>query len=403
MKDGLYSIGYSVSSRLVLFLINYFAVTNLSNIDYGQFSILNSIVIGFSALSTFGAGVTINKCVSKYISTNADYVGVIYRTSFIFTLIISCLLGVTYVLYKSYANVNVIDIESTSFVCFSLVLISVSTINEGVIYGLRKNKELLYSGLTAAVIISPLSYFFIKESGLVGVMLSLLGYRTLLYILNSAVVRFDNRIFLSFHITRKDWKVAMSEVLNTSIPSLLGTLFVAPVFPLVLYMIRNNSGGLESVSILAWAYNIYMLSIFIPSALNGFLISRFSSGIFSVKKIFVFNFIFAVLVVSVLYSLSGFIFSLTPMIDDGKLAPIFYGFLCVIFLYCINASFSSIWVSCGKAWLGCILNFIWTVIVLLISMLTCRIFGALSFVFGLIGAYLVLFLLQFYLHCRVIN
>src|SRR5690606_21253383 len=182
-----------------------------------------------------------------------------------------------------------------------------------------------------------------------------------------------------------------------SIPVILSGLLVAPVIGLAFKIVTMEDDGLEQLAYFNIVYQIYLVAIFIPNALNGYFISKFSSrnenDQTNFLKIAKNNFLFSLVVAFCVFVFQKILFLI---VNDHSVDLVnnYYIMLGTYILFSLNAVFASYWPSVGKAWFGFYMNIIWAVVLLGVTFIfsTYKILAALSWAFFI--AYLTLSAVQ---------
>lgn len=394
MNNIFFSLGANIASKMIILLINIVSFRLLLPEDYGVISLLLAMTATIGAVSGMGASVAVNSVVAHdgLTSTSALFVKYNYFFSCLFSIIMA---GFIYIFYLD--NINKIPTwQIFSFILIFSLFSSLNSISEAVLIGLKDFKRIFLNNFASFSIFLPISLYLIVEFKITGVLLSLMSYRFLLFLINFYSV--SKTKLLKFKSDDIDEKVKIyKKFKELSIPVILSGLLVAPVIGLAFKIVTMQDGGLEQLAYFNIVYQIYLVAIFVPNALNGYFISKFSNrnenGQTSFLKIAKNNFLFSLVVVFCLFVFQKIFFLI---INDHSVDLVnnYYIMLGTIILFSLNAVFASYWPSIGKAWFGFYMNIIWAVVLLVVTFIfsTYKILAALSWAFFI--AYLTLSAVQ---------
>lgn len=402
MNNIFFSLGANISSKMIILLINIISFRLLLPEDYGVIALLLAMTATIGAVSGMGASVAVNSVVARdgIISTSALFVKYNYLFSFLFSVIMASFI---YIFYLD--NINKIPSwQIFSFILFFSFFSSLNSINEAVLIGLKDFKRIFINNFTSFLIFLPVSWYLIIEFKIIGVLLSLLAYRSLLFLINFHSV--NKTKLLKIKSDDIDEKVKIyKKFKELSIPVILSGLLVAPVIGLAFKIVTMQDDGLEQLAYFNIVYQMYLVAIFIPNALNGYFISKFSNKNESNQKDFFKiaknNFIFSLVVAFCLVAFQK-IFFLIVNDHSVDLVNNYYIMIGTIILFSLNAVFASYWPSVGKAWFGFYMNIVWAVILLGVTFIFSKykVSAALSWAFFI--AYLTLSVVQI-LSYKVLN
>lgn len=394
MNNIFFSLGANIASKMIILLVNIVSFRILLPEDYGVISLLLAMTATIGAVSGMGASVAVNSVVARngITSTSALFVKYNYFLSFLFSVIIA---GFIYIFYLD--NINKIPAwQIFSFILLFSLFSSLNSISEAVLVGLKDFKRIFLNNFTSFLIFLPVSLYLIIEFKIIGVLLSLLAYRSLLFLINFHSV--NKTKLLKIKSDNIDEKVKIyKKFKELSIPVILSGLLVAPVIGLAFKIVTMQDDGLEKLAYFNIVYQIYLVAIFIPNALNGYFISKFSSKNKNDQKNFLKiaknNFLFSLVVAFFLFVFQK-IFFLIVNDHSVDLVNNYYIMLGTIIVFSLNAVFASYWPSIGKAWFGFYMNIIWAIVLLSVTFIFSKyqISAALSWAFFI--AYLALTIVQ---------
>lgn len=367
MNNIFFSLGANIASKMIILLVNIVSFRLLLPEDYGVISLLLAMTATIGAVSGMGASVAVNSVVARegFTSLSALFVKYNYFFACLFSIIMA---GFIYISYLD--NINKIPTwQIFSFILFFSLFSSLNSISEAVLVGLKDFKRIFLNNFASFLTFLPISLYLIVEFKITGVLLSLLSYRFLLFLINFYSV--NKTKLLKIKSDDIDEKVKIyKKFKELSIPVILSGLLVAPVIGLAFKILTMQDDGLEQLAYFNIVYQMYLVAIFIPNALNGYFISRFSSKGGSGQKDFLKiaknNFFFALVISFCLFVFQKVFFFI---VDDHSSALInnYYIMLGTIVLFSLNAVFASFWPSVGKAWFGFYMNIVWAVVLLSIT------------------------------------
>lgn len=367
MNNIFFSLGANIASKMIILLVNIVSFRLLLPEDYGVISLLLAMTATIGAVSGMGASVAVNSVVARegFTSLSALFVKYNYFFACLFSIIMA---GFIYISYLD--NINKIPTwQIFSFILFFSLFSSLNSISEAVLVGLKDFKRIFLNNFASFLTFLPISLYLIVEFKITGVLLSLLSYRFLLFLINFYSVNKTKLLKIKFDDIDEKVKI-YKKFKELSIPVILSGLLVAPVIGLAFKILTMQDDGLEQLAYFNIVYQMYLVAIFIPNALNGYFISRFSSKGGSGQKDFLKiaknNFFFALVISFCLFVFQKVFFFI---VDDHSSALInnYYIMLGTIVLFSLNAVFASFWPSVGKAWFGFYMNIVWAVVLLSIT------------------------------------
>lgn len=394
MNNIVFSLGANIASKMIILLINIISFRLLLPEEYGVISLLLAMTATIGAISGMGASVAVNSIVARngFTSLSALFVKYNYFISFIFSIVLAIFIYIFYL-----GNINQLPWwQVFSFILFFSLFSSLNSISEAVLIGLKNFKKIFINNFSSFLIFLPISFYLIFELKTLGVLISLIAYRLLLFVINFYSVSKTRLLKLKSSEASEKIKI-YQKFKELSIPVVLSGLLVAPVIGLAFKIVSSQEQGLSDLAYFNIVYQVYLIAIFVPNALNGYFVSKFSSknekkenSFFKIAKN---NFLFALIIVSCLFILQKLFFII---VDDYSVDLVnnYYIMLGTIVFFSLNAVFASYWPSIGKAWFGFYMNMIWAIVLLIVTFVFSKykISAALSWAFFI--AYLVLTIVQ---------
>ncbi|MFJ0262154.1 hypothetical protein VXR69_05875 [Acinetobacter baumannii] len=382
----IYSLGYTFSVKSFAFILNYIVISSLLLKEYGSFSLIFSTLNSVIVVTCLGLLYSANIFTSRWIGKNNNYIFNYFKFSFYLIFFLSLLFSV--VLYYSYGYFF------SSF--FIILIFSTSTLLEGFLYGIGEIKKLFIYGFLNLVLALALSFFFVKNMGLDGAVLSLAFSRFLLFIfqLRYFFVRIENDGMFKV----KYLKSIILFYKKYNIPLLMSALIATPVVTLVIYILSIQR-GLEEVAIFSWCYQIYLLGMFIPTALGAYYLSVLNrkdhkNKLIVMKQITKFNLLVSALAILFLFVMSKFILTLGNIESFKQSYSVYYAFLFCMFFYSLNLGYLSFWSSVGKNAFYFKIQILWSALLIVFVLAFVGNLGALAIPIGMTAGFIVQYLIQ---------
>lgn len=388
MNKIFYSLGASIASKLIMLLINIVSFRFILPEEYGFVALILALTATIGAVANMGASVAVNSFVAKNGNSalSKNFVFYNYALSFFSSLILSILVF--------FFAVDDHDFLIFVFIFFFSLFSSYNAISEAVLNGMQKFDMLFFNNVVNFIVFFPLSIFFIYNFNLNGVLISLIFYRLSLLLLNyiaSKKLLNAKKEYLEF----EQKKIIILNFKSLTLPVILSGLLVAPMTGIAFRIFTEQEGGLENLGYFNIIYQVYLIAVFIPNALNGYLISKFSRNdskqdFSSVAK---YNIIFSMLVALIIFLFKDIYFLIIDKSNDiinNNLNIM----LCCIVLFSLNAVFSSFWPSIGKAWFGMLMNLVWSIVLLTVTYILSIKGYPESLAWAFLMSYLVLSLVQ---------
>lgn len=394
MNNIVFSLGASVASRAILLLINILSFRVLSAEKYGEITLFLAISVMVGAVSNMGSNMAINSQIARFGFTdnNKIFINYNYLFSFVFSFLLTAFFLIFY--YKSFINYNYFEL--LVFIFFYTIFGSFNAISESILLGVGRFRDIFVNNFLTLTISIPFCFYLIGNIGLYGVIYSLIVYKILLLIFNfMSVKKLGELNFKKWEINRD----IISKFKNYSVPVIFSGFIVALAIGLAFKVMTLQDGGLEKLGFFNIVYQIYIVSTFIPNALNGYLIAKFSANSTLDSyfyKVVSFNFIFSLLVATLLYIFRDLVFILVGndgvnLIDNYKIM------LFTISIFSVSVVFTSYWTSIGKSWLGFYLNILWSITLLVVVYIFVYLKSPVALAWGFCLAYLISTVLSFYM------
>lgn len=396
MSDVFFSIGASLLTKIVMLLINIVSFRLLETSEYGSLALILAMANTVVAVSSMGASVAVNSVVAKYGANNVSSKFVKYNYTICIVTSIAMVVFIYIIDFEHPVNIKASDVFV--FIFLFALFSSLNSISEAVLVGFHEYRVKFINNLLNLIIIVPLFFYLIITYAIWGVMASLIAYRVLLFIKNFSSTLSTKLLATSNNSSLADSREVRHLFKTLSLPVVFSGLTVAPVLAIAFKLVSMQEDGMKKLAFFNIAYQVYLIAIFIPSALNGYFISRFSKRDKAVgmdfKKIGFYNLLFSIVVVIALLIFQNIIFW---FIDSKN--PIFinnyYIMLGAIIFYSINAVYASVWPSINRAWIGFIMNIVWAITLISITYILSVFEIAEALSWGFLISYLVLSIVQF--------
>ncbi|PKF32912.1 hypothetical protein [Acinetobacter proteolyticus] len=393
----IYSVLFSVFSRLGLLVLTFISVKYLSTMEYGEFSYFLNILNTFILIATAGCGVSTNIAFSKNYTSNKSYCYDVLGFNVIIVLILSFFLWLFFLLFYFFveSSHSIVLIGFFSFLIF--IFSNINLLIESVYMGVGDFKQLALNSIFILAVTVFVSYFMVINYYFLGALISYFGYKFISLFVNMVKIRVDyKKIKYNLKST-----VGVENFKEVGLPSLMSSLMVAPVISLSI-TIALLFTNYKEMAYFNWVYQIYLVAIFIPSTLGGFFLHKLSNSVGAInnmiKNLILLNLLFSIGVVLILFFLKNYILAYAGGDFIIKASNVYNFMLLAVIFYSLNSVFSSVWPSLKKAWIGFFLNFIWALSILMLTFFGSNFWGIDALAIAFLGSYLILFIFQFILY-----
>ena len=366
----------NIISKTTLLLSTILVSKILLKEEYGQFGILKSTIIMFSAFAGLELGLTATKYISQYKNSNKEKVENIIGLSNFFSISISFLIALLIYFFSdeiahwiNAPNLSLCIKVSSFIILFS----SINGIQNGIFAGLEKFKELSINTSIAGVISSIGIIFGAKFYGLIGVVLFFGSNYLILFILNYFLLK---KIFYSHYqinVFKKRNFRELKIIWKFSLPAILAALMVAPISWFCNYILVTQNSGYIEMAYFDIANQWRNTILFIPAALSQIALPMLSAAVRDPKlykstyiKNLKLNFYIAIAMVVIFVAASPVI-----IYTYGKeYQEAFYPLIIMFFttgLIALNNVIGQVIASRNKMWLGFLVNLIWGIVLIILS------------------------------------
>ncbi|WKK58409.1 oligosaccharide flippase family protein [Sphingobacterium sp. BN32] len=386
----------NVISKFVLLIATILMARYLGKEEYGQFGIIKSTILMFAVFAGMELGMTATKYISQYKSTDKQKVERIIGISNLFSIVISLLISAGVYLFSSEIAKQInaphlsLEIKISSFILF---FSSLNGIQNGILAGIEKFKNLSFNNAIAGVISSVGLILASNFFSLAIVVLAFGLNYVLVFLLNYISLKKQFYSEFKVKILNKDNFNEIDVLWKFSLPAILAGLMIGPVTWFCNYLLVNQPNGYNEMANFDIASQWRNTILFIPAALSQIALPLLASNLndkeaykLVFNKNLKINLIigFSLVIVFVLASpLITFIYG--EKYQDA-LFPMILMFITTGFITINNVIGQAI-ASQGKMWLGFYVNLIWAILLTLLAYIFIVVYnwGAI----GLCGAYLI--------------
>jgi len=393
IKDGLFSLGYSISSRAAILLTNLIAVRLLNVDEYGVVALYITIVTSIATLSTFGLGVTCNKVASTSWKNDPGFTKAIISSSLIASSILALAISISYWPFAKSQYTHAVEpwVAFLSIVSIAWV-ISATGVFEGALFGTQQYRKLFSNALIATAISLPITALSIYLFSITGAVCAIAGSRAVLMLMHLKSLNELKLISFDLNIIKKRVEEIKAALMKTSLPLAMSGALAGPTIAAVLTIVINEKGA-SAASYFAWPYQIYLVATFIPGAIGHFLISKFSRARQGRSKqlgvsIFL-NVLLGTSTCTVMLVLKSSILAVAGSDYQVHAEQAFTLFAGSSILYGLNVAFISFWTAEGRAWLHFLAQIIWSVTLLVTAFTQAAVLGAAAIPLGFCYGYVL--------------
>jgi O-antigen/teichoic acid export membrane protein len=392
-------IGSGISQGLVL-LSNMFVARVLGIQEYGKLGIIQSTLALFAILSGTTFGLTPQKFIAELLENDKRRTERIISMSLVFVTGISVLLGSCLFLMASLisefffkdSSLTIPFKISASILFFN----SLFGVQSGILAGFQKFKLLSYSNLFRGILSFPAMLVGGYIYGLNGVLIGTSISAFLTYFVTKRIISKVKKYYNLASVSFKDFFLERKLLLVYTLPSLIGAIVSMPVIWFSNTLLINSSNGYKEMGVFNMANTWRLLVLFVPTIINQPFMSMFASlygtkDIANLNKSIKFN----ILLVFLITLIPFIIITINSKIIVKQYGVEFNNSELILIFLCSSAVFSSISAVLGnifyitnKVWLGVCLNFIWSIIFILIF-LTFEHKTALNLSYAYVISYLV--------------
>lgn len=413
INSGFWVLLGNVLSKFILLVATILMSKYLGKEEYGQFGIIKSTILMFVVFAGLELGMTATKYIAQYKNTDKKKIENIVGLANLFSIILSLI--VSFLVYffaeeialKIKAPNLVTEIQISSFI---LLFSSLNGIQNGILAGLEKFKELAINTTISGVLSSVLLVIASKYLGLRYVVIAFGANFLLLFILNLMTLK--NHFYSEYNVVifKKENLDEIKVLWKFSLPAILGGLMVAPVNWYCNYLLVNQKDGYIAMADFDIANQWRNTILFIPAALAQIVLPMLSSNIEdkeNYRKIYNknlrINFIIGFLLAIVFILLSPVILYFYEDTYQDSLYPMIIMFITTGFITINNVIGQGI-ASQDKMWIGFGVNMLWGIVLVISCYILVSIYklGAIGISLAYLISYIMHTLVQFiYIRKRI--
>lgn len=360
-------------SKFILLLATILMARYLGKEQYGQFGIIKSTILMFVMFAGLELGITSTKYISQYRFSDKAKVEKIVGISTLLAIIISIFVSILVYVFAEEIAIQIKapvifnEIRLSSFILF---FSSLNGIQNGILAGIEKFKQISINNVVAGVISSIGLILASKFFDLNAVVIAFGLNFGILFLLNFLTLK--KYFYSEFNIRVFDIKnfEELNVLWKFSLPAILGGLMVGPVTWYCNYLLVNQPKGYEQMANFDIANQWRNTILFIPAALSQIalpMLTANANNIDTYKEVFNKNLRVNVYIG---FALVLFFVIASPLITffyghkyDDALVPIIIMFITTGFIAVNNVVGQAI-ASKGKMWLGFYFNLLWAIILI---------------------------------------
>lgn len=396
----------NVISKFTLLIATILMTGYLGKEEYGQFGIIKSTILMFAMFAGLELGMTATKYISQYRLSDKLKVEKIVGLSNFFAIVISLSVSIlVYVFAKQIAiQINApnlfSEIRISSFILF---FSSLNGIQNGILAGIEKFKEVSINNAIAGILSSIALVLSAKHFGLDAVVIAFGSNFVILFFLNFLSLK---RYFYSefnVQIVAKNNLDEIEVLWKFSLPAILAGLMVGPISWYCNYLLVNQANGYNQMAIFDIANQWRNTILFIPSALAQIALPMLTSNLNNkneykiiLNKNLKINIILgSFLAITFIFASPIIVFFYGEKYNDA-LFPLIIMFITTGFITVNNVIGQAI-ASQNKMWSGFYINLSWAVVLLISCYILVHIFqlGAIGISIAYMISYIFHTFIQF--------
>lgn len=414
-SGAIWSFTGTALAKLIVLIASIFCARILGKELFGEFGMVRSTINMFVVLGSAGLGITATKYIAEYKGTQKDRVASIYLLTTIFAVLTGLIVTVAILLLADYLAIESLQSPhlSSSLKCGALLLF-VTVINAsqtGVLSGLENFKSIAINTFIGSLFESVFMLIGASYYGVLGAVLGFgIGFIAI-YIANVLSIKKSfkrmNLVVKMYALNLNDLKV----LYKFSLPALLSSMIIPPVYWVIRMMIVNKNGYGE-LAIYEAADQWKIIILFIPTAVSQIILPILSSLVKTDKtkywKVLKINILINGLVALVMVGLVA-CFSQYIMKAYGSsfenVMPLIILAISTIFTAVSNVVGLAI-ASKSQMWIGFLFNIFWGIVLVLSAYyLIEKGYGSVGVALSILFAYILHSFIQIiYLkHLRIIE
>lgn len=400
-KGAFWSMAGAVISRGLMLIASIFVARMLGKTGFGELGMIQSTVGMFGVFAGFGLGMTATKYVAEFRRSNPARAGRIISLSALVAIGTGGLMALGLFIFSPWLAEHTINAPHLAGVLrISALVLFISALNgaqTGALAGLEAFKTIAYVNLFIGLISFPVLVGGVYFGGLTGAVWALVINLFFNWLLNHLALRKEARRY-KIPLVYNDCGRELSVLWKFSLPAVLAGSMVVPAYWVCNAMLVNEPDGYGEMGIFNAANQWYTILLFLPGLLGQVALPILSSlsdestsqQYRKVLKInLLMNISITLLTVFPLFLLAHLIMSAYgPTFEHG--ARVFRVMAFSSVLTAANTIIAQAIISKGKMWIGFTFNFLWAIVLVLItSLLLYMGYGAYGLAWAILIAYLL--------------
>ena len=395
-----WSVGSAILSKIILLFVSFYIARELGRTMYGEFALLQNTINTCAMLAGLGVSVSATKYIAQYREHDKAKASRILSLNVFVALLTSIILAVcVFTFSDGLASQMLNNGDLSAFLQVGSGAIFFSTLNGavlGALAGFEKFKDIAFTTTIGALVTAVLQVLLVIHFGIMGLVIAMVISQLIMlcfggfWLLQS--MQYSGILFVRFGLGAE-----MSSLVKFNLPSILGSVMVAPTMWVSQLFLVNQIGGYAEMGIFAAANQWRNALIFLPMALNKVVLSLLSNlsaqqSSRNFKQVFYIN-LAANLVGGLL--VLAFVSVFAELIFSGYgVEFVGYGHVLIIMVVvaCLtsaNAVVGNVFASLDKMWTGFLLNALWGGQLLVYSYFLCPLYGAMGLALAFLIAYVI--------------
>lgn len=390
-------IGIAIYNICIL-ISNIFIARIIGVEQYGELGIIQSTIGMLGIVAGLGIGVTATKYIGEYKAINTEKTGNIISLSIIITIISGTILTVSLILLSPFIASSLLNKPSLTVplqISSGILLLgAVNGAQVGALIGFEAFKRYAITNIIVGCFSIPITIVLVTLLGLIGAILSNIGYMLISLLINNRILRHEYRKF-GAKINFKKCLNESSIIWKFSIPAIMASFVVSITTWIVCLLLVNQQNGFFEMGLYNAANQWRPVLLFIPGIIGQvslpLLSEQYGSKKYSKVNQFLRHNIFFIAIISLPIAL---IFSLLSNVIMTQYGNFFSEGSSVLIVILITATLSAIETpigtlitASGRMWLGFFLNLAWAVVLLISSWFLIS-YGALGLAIAFLISYI---------------
>ena len=377
-KGAFWSLTGSIISQGLMLIASIVVARILGKVEFGELGIIRSTVNMFAVFASFGLGLTATKFIAEFKIRDKSKTGKIIGITTLFAggsggiIAILIIIAAPFLATTTLNSPHLVnEIRLSAIMLFFSALIGAQT---GTLAGFEAFKTIAKVNLVAGILAFPIQIGFTFWFGLSG---SVIGFGLnfmILWVLNFIAVRKEARR-LNVNIQFFKLKNELPLLYKFSLPALLSSALVGPTMWICNTFLVNKPNGFEQMAIFDAANQWRSAILFIPAILAQITLPLLADSLNDqnhfnkiLKVNLIINFSFSFFIATIISLFSGVIMRFYgENFVEGNVVLIILAFSTI--LISINNVIGQAMAGKSKIWIGFFLNLIWSIILIITSLI----------------------------------